>query len=45
MTLQLPPGVSLGSIPAGGIIADSDWTVGDDDDAELDEEQSDSGLC
>jgi hypothetical protein len=28
MTLRLPPGVSLGSILAGGAIADSSWTGG-----------------
>ncbi len=32
MTICLPPGVSLGGIPAGGVLVDSDWH-GDDDGA------------
>jgi hypothetical protein len=31
MTIRLPPGVKLGSIPAGGVLADSDWYGGGDD--------------
>jgi hypothetical protein len=37
MTMRLPPGVSLGDIPAGGVIADSVWPGDDiDNDNELD---------
>jgi hypothetical protein len=31
MTMQLPPGVSLGDVPAGGVLADSDWYDEPDD--------------
>jgi hypothetical protein len=28
--MRLPPGVSLGGIPAGGVVAASDWESGED---------------